>query len=97
MKLISSIILFCCILDQIVDEKALSIHPEICGLRRWGSNNDKFSLFRQLKSCYVSENEAAIDIEPIIFGLNGTSSDDDDDGRCHVFHQKNSCKVKSIN
>jgi hypothetical protein len=99
-ELISYIVLFCYILDGIINEKALWIRPEICGLRRWGSNNDKSSLFLQLKSSYVNGNQLAIDVEPITFVSNGTSSnddDDDDDGQCRVFHQKNSCKVKSVN
>ncbi|CAF1625056.1 unnamed protein product [Rotaria sp. Silwood1] len=82
---------------QIIDETAFWIHPEICGLRCWGLNNNKSSVFFQLKSCYVSENQAVIDVEPITFVLNTTSSDDDDDDddrKCRVFHQKNSCKVK---
>jgi hypothetical protein len=64
----------------------------------WGSNNDKSSLILQLKSCYVSGNQPAIDVKPITLVLNGISSDDnDDDGQCRVFHQNNSCKVKSVN
>ncbi|CAF0987709.1 unnamed protein product [Rotaria sp. Silwood1] len=83
--------------NQIIDETAFWIHPEICGLRCWVLNNNKSSVFFQLKSCYVSENQAVIDVEPITFVLNTTSSDDDDDDddrKCRVFHQKNSCKVK---
>jgi len=83
--------------NRIIDEKVLKIQPEICGLRRWGSKNNKPSLFVQLKSCYINDNKTAIDVEPIAFVLNGSSSDDDDNEQCRVFHQKNSCKVKSIN
>ncbi|CAF4043575.1 unnamed protein product, partial [Rotaria sordida] len=81
--------------NHIIDEKAFLIPFEICELRRWGSNIDKSSLFFQLKSCHVSENQAPIGVEPITLVLNETSTDDDDDdddGRCRVFCQKNSCK-----
>ncbi len=96
MKLISSMFILVVFLDEIIDQKAFWIHPKICGLRRWGAINDKSSLFFQLKSCYVSGNQEAIDVEPIAFVLNETSSDDDEDEDklCRVFHQKNSCKVK---
>jgi len=55
-------------------------------------------VFFQLKSCYVTENQEAIDVGSIAFVLNETFSDgeEDDDNICRVFHQIASCKVKSI-